>query len=71
MRNEAFAPVTLKSKILKACMRAALIYGHEAWSSSSLIKIETLFRKAIRITFSIHSRTPQTKSFTSKVVCTS
>jgi len=58
IRNEAFAPVTVKSKVLKACTRASLIYGHEAWGSSSLSKIESLFRKAIRITFSIHSNAP-------------
>ena len=58
VRNQAFAPVTVKVKVLKACMRAALLYGHEAWGSSSLCKIETLFRKAIRVTFSIHANAP-------------
>ena len=36
-----FAQITVKSKILKSCLRAALLYGHEIWSSSSLHKIET------------------------------
>ena len=58
IRNQAFAPVTVKVKVLKACMRAALLYGHEAWGSSPLSKIETLFRKAIRVTFSIHNNAP-------------
>ena len=44
--------------VLQACTRAAIIYGHEAWGSSSLTKVEALFRKAIRIAFSLHSNTP-------------
>ena len=44
--------------VLRACTRAAIIYGHEAWGSCSLTKIEALYRKAIRIAFSLHSSTP-------------
>ena len=58
IRNNIFAPITVKRKVLKACLRAALLYGHETWSSCSLHKIETLFRKAIKITFSINMRIP-------------
>ena len=58
MRNNTYAPITVKSKVLKACLRAAILYGHEAWGSCSLQKVETLYRKAIRITFSIQTRTP-------------
>ena len=41
IRNNIFALITVKSKVLKACLRAALLYGHETWSGSSLHKIET------------------------------
>ena len=58
IRNNSFAPITVKSMVLNACTRAAIIYGHEAWGSSPLNKIESLFRKAIRIAFSLHSNTP-------------
>ena len=58
MRNNGFAPITVKCKVLNACLRAALLYGHETWSSCSLHKIEILFRKAIKITFSIKMRIP-------------
>ena len=58
MRNNESAPITVKCKVLKACLKAAILYGHETWSSSSLQKIETLYRKAIKLTFNISSRAP-------------
>ena len=35
-----------------------MLYGQETWSSSSLHKIETLYRKAIKLTFNISLRAP-------------
>ena len=58
IRNNSFTPITVKSMVLRACTRAAIIYGHEAWGSCSLAKIEALYRKAIRIAFSLHSNIP-------------
>ena len=58
MRNNEFAPVTIKCKVLRACLKSAILYGQETWSSSSLCKIETLFRKAIKLTFNINTRSP-------------
>ena len=57
IRNNLYAPI-VKSMVLQACTRAALIYGHEALGSCSLNMIESLFRKAIRIISSIHSNSP-------------
>ena len=50
--------MTAKLKELKACLESSLLYGCEAWSSSSLQKVETLYRKAIKITLSMSIRTP-------------
>ena len=58
IRNNPFAPVTVKLKILKACLESSLLYGCETWGSSSLQKVETLYRKAIKITLSMSIRTP-------------
>ena len=58
IRNNPFAPVTVKLKILKACLESSLLYGCETWGSSSLQKVETLYRKAIKITLSMSNRTP-------------
>ena len=58
MCNNEAAPIIVKQKVFKSCLNASLLYGCEAWSSSSLVKIETLYRKAITVTFSISIRTP-------------
>ena len=58
MRNNEAAPIIVKRKVLKSCLNASLLYGCEAWSSSSLVKIETSYRKAIKVTFSMSMRTP-------------
>ena len=50
--------MTVKLKLLKACLESSLLYGCEAWSSSSLQKVETLYHKAIKITLSMNIRTP-------------
>ena len=57
MRNNSSAPITIKLKILKACLESSLLYGCEAWSSGTLLKVETLYRKAIKITLSMTSHT--------------
>ena len=58
IRTNPFAPVTVKLIVLKACLESSLLYGCETWSSSSLQKVETLHRKAIKITLSMSIRTP-------------
>ena len=58
MRNNPAAPITVKRKILTACLNASLLYGSETWGGSSLRKIETVYRMAIKITFGMNSRTP-------------
>ena len=58
MRNNEAAPIIVKQKVLKSCLNASLLYGCEAWSSSSVVKIETLYRKTIKVTFSVSMRTP-------------
>ena len=58
MRNNPAAPVTVKRKVLSSCLNASLLYGCETWGGVSLNKAETLYRKAIKITFSMSSKTP-------------
>ena len=58
IKNNNFAPVTIKLKILKSCLESSLLYGCETWGSSSLVKVETLYRKAIKIVLSMSNRTP-------------
>ena len=57
IRTNPFAPVTVKLKVLKACLESSLLYDCETWSSNSLQKVETLYRKAIKITLSMSIRT--------------
>ena len=58
IRHNPYAPITVKRKVLSSCMNAALLYGCETWGGTSIMKIETLFRKAIKITFGMSRRTP-------------
>ena len=64
MRNNPAAPIIVKKKILSSCLNASLLYGCETWSSTSLQRVETLYRKAIKITFSLASNTPNEIVFT-------
>ena len=58
MRNNQAAPITVKKKILSSCLNASLLYGCEIWSSASLRKVETLYKKAIKLTFGMKNNTP-------------
>ena len=58
VRNNSYAPLGVKKKVLNTCLTAAILYGCETWSSTSLHELETLYRKAIKITFSIRKSTP-------------
>ena len=58
IRNNPAAPITVKRKVLNSCLNTSLLYGCETWSSASLQKAETLYRKAIKITFGMRSNTP-------------
>ena len=53
--NYECVPVTVT---VKACLKAALLYGQETWSSSSLYQIETLCPKALTLTFNINAQAP-------------
>ena len=44
--------------MLKSCLEAAILYGYETCSSTSLLKLEKLYRKVIKITFSMSKNTP-------------
>ena len=56
--NNKFAPISVKSKVLQSCVSSALLYSCETWSSSSIIKVECLFRDAIKNTFSVRKNIP-------------
>ena len=58
MRNNSYAPLVVKKKVLNTCLTAVILYGCETWSSTSLHKLETLYRKAVKITFSVRKSAP-------------
>jgi hypothetical protein len=58
MRNNPAAPITVKRKVLNSCLNTSLLYGSEAWGGVSLRRAETMYRKAIKITFSMNAKTP-------------
>ena len=59
-----FAPVTVKLKVLRTCVNSALLYSCETWGSSSLVKLETIHRNAIRIALSLKRHTPNVVLYT-------
>ena len=56
IRNNNQASVVIKLKVLKACLEGSLLY--ETWSGRPLQKVETLYRKALKLTLSMNVRTP-------------
>ena len=58
IRNNPAAPVVVKRKVLRSCLNASLLYGCETWGSTSTRNVETLYRKAIKITFGMRNNTP-------------
>ena len=50
--------VNMKIDIFKTLIEPILLYGSETWSSASLRGVETLYRKAIKITFNMRNNTP-------------
>ena len=57
-RNNYYISIIVKKKMLKSCLEAAILYECETWSSTSLLKLETLYRKVLKITFSMSKNTP-------------
>ena len=47
--NHTYCPVTVKKKILQSCMTSTLLYACETWSYSNFYRIETIYRKAVKI----------------------
>ena len=58
VRNNAAAPITVKRKVLNSCLNESLLYSCESWGSVSIQKAETLYRKAIKLTFGMRGNTP-------------
>ena len=53
MRKNAQAPITVKFRVLEACVNSSLTYSCETWGSSPLNNVEVLQRKALKITLNI------------------
>ena len=56
--NHMSAPVTVKTKVLNTSVNASILYSCETWGPSSLAKIETLHRKAIKTSLSLKKTIP-------------
>ena len=57
VKNE-HAPLSVKLKVVNACINSALLYGCESWSSSSLQNVEVLQRKALKMVMDVSKNTP-------------
>ena len=52
------APLSVKLKVVNACVNSALTYGCEAWGSTPLNTVEVLQRKALKMILDVRRNTP-------------
>ena len=52
------APISVKLKVVNACINSALTYGCEAWGSTPLNNVEILQRKALKMNLGVRKNTP-------------
>ena len=57
IKNE-LAPLSVKLRIVDACINSSLLYGCESWGSCPLQSVEILQRKAIKMVLDIAKSTP-------------
>ena len=57
VKNE-HAPVSIKLKVVDACVNASLTYACEAWGNSPLNPVEILQRKALKMILDVSRNTP-------------
>ena len=52
------APISIKLKVVNACINSTLTYGCEAWGSTPLNTVEVLQRKALKMILDVRRNTP-------------
>ncbi len=57
VKNE-YAPLSVKLKIVGACINSSLLYGCESWGSCPLRTVEVLQRKALKMVLDVSKSTP-------------
>ena len=56
--NHMYCPITVKKKVLQSCIVSSLLYAAETWSYSKFQKVETVYRKGIKICMKMKANTP-------------
>ena len=56
--NHIYGPITVKKKIFQSCITSTLLYACETWSYSNFYRIETIYRKAVKICTKMKWNTP-------------
>ena len=56
--NNKYAPVSIKLKVVKACVNASVTYSCESWGSCALNSVESLQREAIKIALGVRNNVP-------------
>ena len=69
IKNE-LAPLSVKLRIVDACINSSLLYGCESWGSCPLQSVEILQRKAIKMVLDVAKSTPNEIVYVLKVVFT-
>ena len=56
--NNKYAPVSVKLKVVKACVNGSVTYSCESWGSCALNSVESLQRKALKIALGVRNNVP-------------
>ena len=58
LNKNDIAPISIKLKVVNACINSTLTYGCEAWGSIPLNSVEVLQRKALKMILDVRRNTP-------------
>ena len=56
--NNYLCPISIKLKVLQACVNSSLTYSCETWGATSLSQLEVLHRKTVKMALGIRTNTP-------------
>ena len=57
LRNNRNAPVSVKGKVLDACILSSLLYNSETWSNVCINKLEVMHRRMLRSILGVSTKT--------------
>ena len=56
LRENYSAPLSVKEKVLEACVSSAVLYNCETWGDASVVLLEKMYRKALKYMLGVRSQ---------------